>query len=225
VSRSFAITDIHGCSNTFKALVEEVIGLTKSDKLYLLGDYIDRGPDSKGVLDYIMLLSENGYQVFAIKGNHEEMLIDAYESERNAEIWLFNGGEATLKSFNVSFIEEIPEVYIHFLRSLPSYIETDAFIMVHAGLNFNIPFPLEDEEAMFWLRNFEVDIKKTQGRGVIHGHTPVSLLKIQESIRLYPVNHKINLDNGCVFGRHEFFGHLCALQLENLKFSLQSNLE
>jgi serine/threonine protein phosphatase 1 len=225
VNRSFAISDIHGCAATFKLLVEKVIGLSKSDKLFLLGDYIDRGPDSKEVLDYIRMMSENGYQVFPIKGNHEEMLIRAYESERFLDLWLLNGGGNTLESFHASSIDDIPPEYISFLKSLPYYYTSDHFIMVHAGINFDIRNPMEDTESMMWLRNFEVDLKKTGGRGVIHGHTPVSLIRIQESILNFGVKHKINIDNGCVFGQNDFYGNLCALQLENLKIYLQEYAE
>ena len=225
MSRSFAITDIHGCILTFKSLVEKVIGLTKSDKLYLLGDYIDRGPDSKGVLDYLIMLSDNGYQVLAIKGNHEEMLLRAYESEQYLKLWLLNGGENTLKSFNAISIDEIPARYISYLKSLPYYYISDHFIMVHAGLNFDKTNPMDDIESMLWLRNFDVDLTKTKGRGVIHGHTPIPLMQIQNSILYFDVKHKINLDNGCVFGLNEFYGHLCALQLENLKIYWQDNEE
>jgi serine/threonine protein phosphatase 1 len=224
-SRSFAIADIHGCTLTFQSLVEKVIGLTKSDKLYLLGDYIDRGNDSKGVLDYIIKLSESGFQVHALKGNHEEMLIRAYESKANLDLWLLNGGEKTLKSFNASTIDEIPPGYIHFIKSLPYYYMTDHFIMVHAGLNFGINNPMEDLESILWRRNFEVDLAKTNGRGVIHGHTPVSLLQIQKSIIDFDKKHTINLDNGCVYGLSDFYGHLCALQLDNLKIYWQANAE
>ena len=225
MSRSFAVTDIHGCAVTFRLLIEKLINLTKFDKLYLLGDYIDRGPDSRGVLDYIMMLSENGYQVFAIKGNHEVMLIRAYESGQYLNVWLLNGGDYTLKSFNASSIGEIPQKYIAFLKSLPYYYITDHFIMVHAGLNFEKPNPMEDIESMLWLRNFEVNLTKTGGRGVLHGHTPVSLIQIQKSIPEFDVKHKINLDNGCVYGTNDSYGHLCALQLDNLEIFWQANAE
>jgi serine/threonine protein phosphatase 1 len=225
VERSFAITDIHGCAATFKVLVEDVIRLTPSDKLYLLGDYIDRGPDSKGVLDYIIHLRDNGFQLVALKGNHEEMLLRAYDSEQYLELWMKNGGMDTLKSFRTASIHEIPGNYIRFLKDLPFYCITDSFMMVHAGFNFNCEDPLLDEEAMLWLRNFEVDTVKTGGRGIIHGHTPISLVKIHESIHHYTSSHKINLDNGCVFGQYDVFGHLCALELENLRIYYQSNVE
>jgi serine/threonine protein phosphatase 1 len=225
VERSFAITDIHGCAATFKMLVEDIICLTASDKLYLLGDYIDRGPDSKGVLDYIMYLRNNGFQTFALRGNHEEMLLRAYESEQYLELWMKNGGMSTLKSFNAFSIHEIPDNYIRFLKDLPFYCITDSFVMVHAGLNFSCEDPMQDEESMLWLRNFEVDTTRTGGRGIIHGHTPISLVKIHDSIHQYSSKHKINLDNGCVFGKHDIFGHLCALELENFRIYCQSNVE
>jgi serine/threonine protein phosphatase 1 len=225
VERSFAITDIHGCAATFKMLVEDVICLTPSDKLYLLGDYIDRGPDSKGVLDYIIYLRDHGFQTIALRGNHEEMLLQAYESSQYLELWMRNGGMSTLKSFNAISIHEIPGNYIRFLKDLLFYCTTDSFIMVHAGLNFSSEDPMRDEESMLWLRNFEVDTNRTGGRGIIHGHTPISLVKIQENIHQYSSKHKINLDNGCVFGKHDIFGHLCALELENFRIYCQSNIE
>ena len=76
--KRLVIPDIHGCSNTFKELIEKVAP-TKDDQLFFLGDYIDRGVDSSGVLKYLNELSEKGYQVFPIRGNHEQMLLDASE--------------------------------------------------------------------------------------------------------------------------------------------------
>jgi predicted MPP superfamily phosphohydrolase len=74
--RRFAIGDIHGCNLTLQALVKEQLQLTKQDQLFLLGDYVNRGPDSMGVLNFIMGLQAEGYQVFALRGNHEQMLLD-----------------------------------------------------------------------------------------------------------------------------------------------------
>src|SRR5438876_897645 len=106
--RNFVISDIHGCLKTFRYLLEDIIHYTKSDTLYLLGDYIDRGPDSKGVIDYILSLKERGYRIYPLKGNHEQLLLDAYEEAPFAEkAWLRNGGENTLKSFGVKNVKSI----------------------------------------------------------------------------------------------------------------------
>ena len=88
VGKRYVISDIHGCYNTFKRLVEEVIGLTKSDWLFLLGDYIDRGPSSKDVLDYILDLKESGYSLFPLRGNHEDDLLDYAKGELRFLLWL-----------------------------------------------------------------------------------------------------------------------------------------
>ena len=93
--RRFAISDIHGCIKTFKTLVDR-IEFSKEDTLYLLGDYIDRGPDSKGVIDHIWKIQEEGYRVHCLRGNHEQMLL---EELKNIKFW-YQGEPAMLKSFN-----------------------------------------------------------------------------------------------------------------------------
>jgi serine/threonine protein phosphatase 1 len=95
----YAIGDIHGCARTFKKLVEEVIKFTTADTLYLLGDYIDRGPCSKGVLDYLLQIRDLGYNFRPIRGNHEQLLLDALTDTEARQIWYGNGGWATMHEF------------------------------------------------------------------------------------------------------------------------------
>src|SRR5688500_13625324 len=83
--RRWVISDIHGCLTTLKTLVEQRISLTKADQLFLLGDYIDRGKHSAGVLDYLMGLVSEGYQIYPLLGNHEQMLLDAWQYNRNVK--------------------------------------------------------------------------------------------------------------------------------------------
>jgi serine/threonine protein phosphatase 1 len=97
--RLFAIGDIHGCFDSFKELVENQIQLAKVDKLVLLGDYIDRGKNSKEVIDYIIDLDEKGYDIISLVGNHELLLLEAFADEKNKLNWIQNGGGDTLKSF------------------------------------------------------------------------------------------------------------------------------
>lgn len=94
MKRTFVIPDIHGCCRTFRQLLFHRLELQKTDTLYLLGDYIDRGPDSKGVIDTILELQRDGYDVQAIKGNHEEMLIETFESGSDESLmnWMENWG-------------------------------------------------------------------------------------------------------------------------------------
>jgi len=95
--RLFAIGDIHGCFDLLKELVENKIQLQKDDKLILLGDYIDRGDKSKEVVDFIIELSENGYDIIPLMGNHEAMLLDAFENEKDISKWIQNGGNETFR--------------------------------------------------------------------------------------------------------------------------------
>src|SRR5574340_376577 len=93
-SRRFVIPDVHGCARTLRRLVEEVLVLEKADCLYLLGDYIARGPRSREVLDILLALPEEGYQVSPLRGNHEEMFITARDSDAAFRLWILNGGYA-----------------------------------------------------------------------------------------------------------------------------------
>ena len=99
--RIFVITDLHGKNELFRKSLKE-IGLKKTDKLILLGDIIDRGEDSKGLLDTIILLKEHSFDVTCLMGNHEQMLLDAHLNVNNLNLWLLNGGDKTLSSFLTS---------------------------------------------------------------------------------------------------------------------------
>ncbi|MBX9853500.1 MAG: hypothetical protein K2X86_17280 [Cytophagaceae bacterium] len=100
----------------------------------------------------------------------------------------------------------------------------DHFILVHAGINFNAPIPFEDTESMVWTRRFTVS-EPYYDKVVVHGHTPVSLIDIQNSLQEVGEQRKINLDNGCVYNSNEFYGHLCAVELGSMRLYLQKNIE
>lgn len=222
-SRTIAIADIHGCNRTFRHLIFEVVRLQKSDSLYLLGDMIDRGPDSKGVIDTILELQAAGYAVRPIRGNHEQMLLDSVHSPvyKNVARWLANGGDATLESYGASAAEELGEL-IRYLETLPLYRTTDSHIFVHAGLDFTLDDPFSGEEAMLWKRSGSVNEAKLNGRVLVSGHTPLPLSKIRRSLsRLH-----IRLDNGCVQGGTlPEVGNLVALELESGALHVQENIE
>ena len=148
--RLFAIGDIHGCFDSLKELVENKIQLQKSDKLILLGDYIDRGDKSKEVIDYIIELQEKGFNIVPLMGNHETMLLDAYENEKNISIWIQNGGNETLKSFDINSIKNLNPMYLKFFRELEHYYSLDEFLFVHAGFNDNLVNPFTDFYSMLW---------------------------------------------------------------------------
>ncbi len=219
--RRFAISDIHGCLHSFKALIQQ-ISFTKKDTLYLLGDYIDRGPNSKGVIDYIWQLQEGGHAIHCLRGNHEQMLINSIKS---LSIWKTEDAD-TLASFGVPRNEDIPKCYINWMNQLDYFIALDDFILVHAGLNFDANDPLESLDAMIWIRNWYEDIDHDWlgNRLIIHGHTPTKQVKIKESLKDLDHTPAINIDAGCVFQQLSF-GHLCALDLDKHQLFFQARLD
>src|SRR5664279_6369907 len=101
VGRLFAISDIHGCYKPFYELIVNTIRLTKSDHLILLGDFIDRGEQSKEVIDFILQLKNDGFNITSLTGNHEVMLVDSYHETNALPLWLMNNGMSTLESFGI----------------------------------------------------------------------------------------------------------------------------
>lgn len=221
--KSYVITDIHGCAKSFRHLVQNVINLKPDDNLYLLGDYIDRGPDSKGVLDFILDLKELGFKVTPLRGNHEQFVLNASQNPQRHQFWMENGGHQTLASFNADTVFDLPEKYIDFLDSLPYYIEIDNYYLVHAGFNFQEGKPFEDYHSMMTIRNFHVDKRLLGNKKIIHGHTPLPLYEIRRDLNdrealLY------NLDGGCVYNLPGL-GNLLALELNSWKLYPQPNID
>ena len=118
--RRFAIADIHGCALTFMALLT-LIDLRSRDTLFILGDSIDRGPGSKEILDVLLRLTGNGYDIRVLRGNHEDMVLRCVSGHHDeySQAWLGWWGEATLRSFGVTIPSEIPEEYLRFIGSMP----------------------------------------------------------------------------------------------------------
>jgi serine/threonine protein phosphatase 1 len=238
--RKIAVTDIHGCSRTFRALLEEQVVLDRKDELYLLGDYIDRGHDSKGVLDHIMELREAGYVVKCLKGNHEEMMIEAAEGG-DTEVWLFNGGKETLDSFKTNDVSGVDEKYFRLLKSFDHYLEVDDYILVHAGLNFvgqdqgdgeedflwKLHNPLRDTHSMMWIRYWykDIDWAWLNGRRIIHGHTPITLEEIWDMYDLLNQDQVLDIDNGCFAKYSKGLGQLCAFDMTQQELYFQENID
>lgn len=219
-SRQIAVGDIHGCAKTFRVLVRDELRLTSSDHLIVLGDMIDRGPDSKGVIDEIIALKERGIRVQVLQGNHEEMMINASQSNESNDYWIRNGGQETLDSFGVKYVSDIPSTYLDFIRHTEIYVETAEYIFVHAGLNFNKSDPFSDYDSMKWIRKMEVDPTKIGNRTIVHGHVPAPLPLL---LKLRKFN--INLDAGCVYKDIPGMGNLLAYDVSNKKFFSVPNCE
>lgn len=224
----YAISDIHGCCQTFKALINQ-LHLDKQDELYLLGDYIDRGPDSKGVIDHILHLREEGYTVHALRGNHEQLMIGAsMEEGKNTEkLWMRNGGVQTMMSYYESPEKSIPDEHFHFLDSLLACKITPDYAFVHAGFNFEIEKPLEDRYNMLWIRNWYKNLDRNWlgGRVIVHGHTPRPLLEIRDMLNNLDQFPVIDIDCGCVFTHRKGMGYLLALDLDNRELVVQRNID
>jgi serine/threonine protein phosphatase 1 len=220
-TRRFVIPDLHGCARTFRALLEDVIRLNPWDKLYLLGDYVDRGPRSRELLDMILKLLKKGFSVYALRGNHEEMLLNSDNSLQDFQLWVENGGRQTLDSFGVRNAGEIPAHYVTLLSQLPYFFLLDDFILVHACLNFDIPDPFADRQAMLWRRQCIVDRRLIGDKTLINGHMPVPREALLESLS----TSRITLDNGCVYIGHAGFGSLAALDLDTMTVHFQENID
>jgi serine/threonine protein phosphatase 1 len=219
--RRFVIPDIHGCARTFSALVHDVLGLRITDSLYLLGDYIDRGPRSKQVIDQILSMQREGYSISAVRGNHEEMALRACGNLDFLRLWKLNGGQKTLECLGVDDPCEIPDLYRDFFISLPYFLELDDFIVVHAGLNTDAQNPLSDKEAMLWIRPDQTGTGLFRNKKIISGHTMVTRETIKQSIS----TGRILLDNGCVYDSNPDFGTLAALELNSLSLFFQKNID
>ena len=235
MSQRWIIPDIHGCPQTLQALFENMLKITKHDQLYLLGDYIDRGPDSKGVIDYLMHLQKEEYNVHCIKGNHEDMCVKAYEADKKKKLfgskhieqkeWEAVGAKETLQSFGVKHQREIPIEYIEWMKECMPYVELEEYILVHAGLNFSIDNPFEDEHSMMWTRRFKVNYNKSHGKKIIHGHIPVDYSFMNLVIEQNENYDFIALDNGVFVTDKPGLGNLTAFNPDTKQLVAQSNMD
>ena len=221
MSRIIAIGDIHGCVKTFQKMILDEIRIKKSDTIYCIGDYIDRGPDSKGVVDLILDLRKKGYQVRTLRGNHEQLMLDSVNGGEARLNWYVNGGDVTLKSFGVHSFKEFEPQYKDFFNRTRYYFQNGRYIFVHAGLNFGTEDPFEDTDAMMWIRNFTIDKQKLGDRLIVHGHTPTPLDEILNP----PRDNVFNIDGGCVYRDRPGQGHLVALSLNDLEWFVVQNCE
>lgn len=220
----YAIADIHGGVKTFRALVNS-LRLGRSDRLYLLGDYVDRGPDSKGVLDSIMMMQATGYDVRPVRGNHDDLLLRAITGNHDiySRHYLDNWGFYTLLNFDVLSPADMPEIYVNFLAGLPLILEDGRFIFVHASLDTTKDDPLTqtDPEIMLWGNGpFPVKVE-IPGRTIISGHK----LRTVDQIRASLATPYVQLDNGAFTNQLPDYGNLVALNLETMELTLQPWLD
>lgn len=226
MKRTLVISDIHGELEMFERLLNNVNYNPEHDQLILLGDYVDRGPNSKKVLDKVIKLKQQGALV--LKGNHEDMMIKALttDDERSWKNWTNrNGGNKTLISYGFKdteftvleedkfvkpvLLSEELESHLEFIQGLDHFIERDDFIFVHAGVHPTTPIAETDPYILMWIRE-EFHEGYTGEKTVIFGHTPTKYLhKNDDNHSLYfGANRIIGIDGAAVFG-----GQLNCLEL------------
>lgn len=170
--RTIAIGDIHGCSRALAGLIE-AIEPRPEDRLIPLGDYIDGGPDSRGVIDQLIALTQR-CQLIPLLGNHEEMLREARLSLRNLNFWLMSGGRSGLASYGTpGGLELIPQAHFDFLETCCAFHETDKHIFVHAHYLPLAPLAEQDSATRLWtFLDDRAPEPHCSGKTVIVGHTP-----------------------------------------------------
>ncbi|MCJ2069448.1 serine/threonine protein phosphatase [Methylobacterium sp. J-030] len=194
---TYAIGDVHGCAGLLDGLLERIAGHAgdRAHRLVFLGDYIDRGPDSAGVLRTISRLNRaEPDRVVCIMGNHERMLLDALHMPQAAERWLYNGGDATLDSFGAHAVADLPRDTLDWIEALPTLHGDAARWYVHAGFRPGAEIPDPDDHNRLWIREPFLEGDHDFGRHVVHGHTP------QRSGRPERRRFRTNLDTGAVYG-------------------------
>jgi serine/threonine protein phosphatase 1 len=172
--RTLAIGDIHGMSPALDALLT-LVRPTLQDRLVFLGDYVDRGPDSKGVIDRILNLSQT-YRTVCLKGNHEIMMERARHDRNERKMWLAVGGLQAMASYSTSgrsTYDDIPERHWQFMDDCLPYWETDTHIFVHANLDEHRSLADQVEQKLYW-EHLHGPIRHHSGKAVICGHTSQS---------------------------------------------------
>lgn len=222
----FAIGDVHGEADKLRqlhaAILDRIAFEGRAAKLIHLGDYVDRGPDSRGVVEQVIALEKRfdrdpAVEVVSLMGNHEQMMLDAYDSEDGGS-WWSQGGAETADSYaggkdkgGADWRDTIPQQHMSWMRRLPAMVHDRErrLVFVHAGIE-PAQFPEEDQRTYLWTRSERFflqwqwpDREELKGLLVIHGHTPKSF-----DPEIYP--HRINIDTGAVFG-----GPLTAVMLKD----------
>lgn len=186
--RLIAIGDIHGCASILQVILKD-IDLQPEDTFVFLGDYINRGFDSKGVIDQIISLGEICH-VETIMGNHEEMVLGAFQGGKSDHaFWCKFGGDQTLASYGVDNVRQIPGEHLKFIAHCKDYLETDDFIFVHAGCNPDIPLDENNGISLRWNKLDNSVGPHITGKTVVCGHT------VQKQV--LDLGHLCCIDTGC----------------------------
>lgn len=204
--RVYAIGDVHGRFDLLDRLLDQISRDSRdgpSPELVFLGDYLDRGTDTRGVLDRL-IAGQSGAGWTCLKGNHEVMFLDALDGRQDWSGWLSSGGVETLFSYGVmarefqrdgrmdelraAVLEAVPAAHIDFLRQLPASHSVGDYFFCHAGVRPGVPLDRQSEDDLFWIRDLFIDSDVDHGKRVVHGHTPVMAPDVRPN--------RINIDTG-----------------------------
>ena len=207
--RVFVVGDIHGCAAELDILLTS-LPLASGDTLVCLGDYYDRGPDSRRVIDLLLDLAQRpGLTTVFLRGNHEDMCLGYLGRDGHwGESWLANGGDTVLTSYGLDnaappneVLGALPARHLEFLDRLQLYHELPHHLLVHAGIDPRRPFAQQDSEDFLWIREPFLNAPHSLGRTVVFGHTAAREIRLD-------LPYKIGIDTGCVYG-----GALTALSV------------
>jgi serine/threonine protein phosphatase 1 len=193
----YAIGDIHGSLQKLCDLLAQCERHAdgRPATFVFLGDYIDRGPDSAGVIDKLMdLQSRLTDRMIALKGNHEAVAIEVIDGETEEELWLREGGVATLRSYGVAHARDLPNEHVAWMRSRPLYYDDGRRFFVHAGIDPDKPLDAQRDRDFTWIREPFLSDLRDHGRLIVHGHTP------QPTGTPDWRGNRLNLDTAAVFG-------------------------
>ena len=198
MARTYALSDIHGCLDKLQRLVArcEADARGETAKFMFLGDYIDRGPDSRGVIEFVMAMqARHPDDVVCLIGNHEDMALNAIDDPAEIAQWVvYNSGDKTLVSYGVTHPSELPADHVAWLRALRTHHDDGRRFFVHAGIDPARPLDRQDRHDMLWMREPFLSDTRDFGRFVVHGHTP--LRGGQPDLR----SNRVNIDTAAVLG-------------------------
>jgi serine/threonine protein phosphatase 1 len=195
--RTYVVGDIHGCESKLRGLFTAIMdhNAGRSCRFIFLGDYIDRGESSSGVISWLMTLQKRlPDQVLFLRGNHEEMFLGGLADNLSHEYWCENGGEATLASYGTDHAVRIPVEHREWIADLPLLYRDERRLFVHAGIKPGVPIAQQSRRDLLWIREPFLSSEEDHGLLVVHGHTPVEA----DEPDLRP--NRLNLDTGACFG-------------------------
>jgi serine/threonine protein phosphatase 1 len=192
---TYAIGDVHGCLDKLVPLVQRCLrdSGARPSRFVFVGDYIDRGPDSRGVIEFIRALQRDRSDVICLRGNHEAIMLEAVRSG-DGRLWYANGGAATLDSYGIDDLRRLPPEHLAWAAGLRLCHDDGLRFFAHAGIDPRAPLDAQEEHDLLWIREPFLSSTRDYGRLIVHGHTP------QTSGVPDRRPNRLNIDTAAVYG-------------------------